>query len=450
MFFQGSEMEVVDQLKLFGTPDTESSIVSNEFVEFRPLHFINNTRPIDFRIMGKENQYIDLHRSLLKVQFKLLVEDGTDPAIAAKACVINNMAHSLWKQDDIYLNQVLVSPSSNHYMYKAYIDMTLKENARNNHEIEAAMYFADTSSGIDITNPTIVNNKGLVNRYAFVKEGQLATALSPLKSDLASLKKWILPGVEIHIRLWQTSDAFRIVRDNTEIVNYKIQLEDVVFLANIITVKSSVTLAHHQLLQTHNAKYPFERSRVQAFNIPTGSTSFRKDQLFQDERPDRVILGIVPADAYNGSLTANPYHFSPFGNPSEIDLTIDDQSMNGRPYIFSGWNDTTTPSGLNNFAEAFYQMQSFMQQDDLKKNGNTIQWINTAENRYRTGYTFFVFQEYAGLKLPKGTTTDIRKANTKLIIKFPAATSEDYALLVYGTFNDIFEIDKNKKIYLSR
>ena len=75
--------------------------------------------------------------------------------------------------------------------------------------------------------------------------------------------------------------------------------------------------------------------------------------------------------------------------------------MNGRPYRFEGWNNATTPGGINDYAEALYQLHSHMKQSNPTGNSCGIQWLDVGEFNFRQGYCIFVFDEYAGLNLPK-------------------------------------------------
>lgn len=434
MQFEGSEAVVVDQLKLFSVPNTESAVVRNEWIEYRPLGQVTDASPVEFRIVPQENQYVDLKRSLLKVAFKVVKADGTDVGVADEVGIINNVLSSLFSQDDVFLNQVLVSPSSNNYPYKAYLDLLLNQNQLNNKQTQSSIYYKDTSGYMDETDVSTGGNLGLIKRYGLVSASKNAFALGPLRSDIATADRWILPGVEILIRLWQTKSIFRLVKAPAIVGNFKITIEDVTFLANKITVRPEITKAHESILTTVNAKYPFTRSRVHAYNVASGATFFRQDQIFQNERPDRVIIGLVSSVGYQGDYDKNPFNFQTFGTKN-IDLTVDDHSLNG--------HQINTDFATGDVLEPFYNLTNFQGKDDLSVNGPNI-----TEEDFQRGYCLFIFDEYAGIQGPTKTVTDIRKGNTKLNINFSSALSENVTVIVYGQFNDIFEIDKNKQVIL--
>ena len=67
-------------------------------------------------------------------------------------------------------------------------------------------------------------------------------------------------------------------------------------------------------------------------------------------------------------------------------------------------------------------------------------------NDFSNGYTLFLFDEYGGLPQPDNVVSDIRKGNSKVIINFSSTLTENVTVIVYGMFNDMFEITKDRKI----
>jgi hypothetical protein len=67
-------------------------------------------------------------------------------------------------------------------------------------------------------------------------------------------------------------------------------------------------VAHNGLLSKTPAKYPYDRTRILTYALPTGSYLFRANNLFQFEKPDKIIVGFVPSAEFQGSYTRNPFH----------------------------------------------------------------------------------------------------------------------------------------------
>ena len=109
-------------LNLFRVPPTDLSICSYRMDPISP--FTTGINPIDFQIDPQED-YIDLSRSYFELEWKLQKSNGTDAVNTDNSFLINNIAHSLFKQISVRLNGTLISPQTDTYHYKAYIETLL-------------------------------------------------------------------------------------------------------------------------------------------------------------------------------------------------------------------------------------------------------------------------------------------------------------------------------------
>jgi len=90
-----------------------------------PVHpFTTGINPIDFQIDPQED-YIDLSRSYFELEWKVQKAAGGDAVSAENTFLVNNIAHSLFKQISVRLNGTLISPQRDTYHYKAYIETLL-------------------------------------------------------------------------------------------------------------------------------------------------------------------------------------------------------------------------------------------------------------------------------------------------------------------------------------
>ena len=64
-----------------------------------------------------------------------------------------------------------------------------------------------------------------------------------------------------------------------------------------ISVAPEIMVAHNAMLAKTPAKYPYDRTRILTYALPTGSYLFREDNLFQFEKPDKIIVGFVSSAA---------------------------------------------------------------------------------------------------------------------------------------------------------
>ena len=68
---------------------------------------------------------MDLSRSYFAMELRLKKSTNDDLVANEKLWPVNNLAHWIIKQIDLYLNGTLISPQSDNYHYKAYLEELL-------------------------------------------------------------------------------------------------------------------------------------------------------------------------------------------------------------------------------------------------------------------------------------------------------------------------------------
>ena len=102
---------------------------------------------------------------------------------------MNNWLHSLFSQVDVYLN---VTPSSNTYPFRAYVETILSYGAEaKNTQLTSQLWYKDTAG---LMEATIENdgNVGLAERRRHIAESRVV--------DLFLQEKFLLNGVNVRIR----------------------------------------------------------------------------------------------------------------------------------------------------------------------------------------------------------------------------------------------------------
>ena len=80
-------------------------------------------------------------------------------------------------------------------------------------------------------------------------------------------------------------------------------IEECVFRARRVTIAPSVMMSHNQSLQQTTAKYPINRIDCKFVSVPRGNMSGNQPNIFQGILPNRIVIGMVDADAFNGTYT---------------------------------------------------------------------------------------------------------------------------------------------------
>ena len=113
-------------LNLFQVPPTDLSMMSYRMVPIHP--FTTGINPIDFQIDPQED-CVGLSRSYFEIELRLQKAAGAGKVVATKnTFLVNNIAHSLFKQISVRLNNTLISPQTDTYHYKAYLETLLNFN----------------------------------------------------------------------------------------------------------------------------------------------------------------------------------------------------------------------------------------------------------------------------------------------------------------------------------
>ena len=79
---------------------------------------------MEFIIPGLDD-FVDLGRSYFTMELRLKKDDNGNLVANEKLWPVNNLAHSIIKQIDLHLNGTLISPQSDTYHYKAYLETLL-------------------------------------------------------------------------------------------------------------------------------------------------------------------------------------------------------------------------------------------------------------------------------------------------------------------------------------
>ena len=175
-------------------------------------------------------------------------EVGTDLAPDAPVAPVNNWLHSLFSQVDVYLYDTLVTPSSNTYPFRAYVDTVLSYGAEaKNTQLTSQLWYKDTAGHMDSTTAD-GGNTGLVERRRYISESRVVEMMGQLHVDLFLQDRFLLNGVSVKIRLVRSKDAFSLMDDGQN-PDDKVQIVDAVLFARKAVLSPTVQMAHIKALE---------------------------------------------------------------------------------------------------------------------------------------------------------------------------------------------------------
>lgn len=405
---------VPNELSLFDLPPTQTAISDVYNQEIRPISQLGGEGPVEFRISGQNSlDYLDLAGSKLYVKLKVKKADGTDIVKGTdKVGPVNLFLQALFSTIEVTLqNKAIIT--CNYNPYRAIIQTLLNygQDAKSS-QLQSQLFFKDDFDHPEDPDPTGANN-GLFLRAKFIENSKYLELQGPIFHDLFSMKRYMINQVDVKLKLYRSSPAFCLCAGDAS-PNYKIEIHDIYLLARKIKVNPAVIFGHSEILKTSNAKYPFTKEECRIQSIPVGSTSFHWENLFQGQKPNRVVIGFVLSKAVSGDYKTNPFNFENCGIQS-ICLYADGVPVGGNPIKV----DFTTPTSatmMSAFTELFQ---------------STGKWNRDAGNDiglsdFISGSTLFVFQLEPNFSDHGNYLSLLKTGNLRLEVQFKTALTGEF------------------------
>ena len=411
------------EFDIFKLPPFYTDVEKMYYIDTRPTSQITTENsPVEFNISGQGIDYFDLSRTKLHVKAKITKSDGT--AIGAEELVTptNNWLHSLWSQVDVSLNGQLITNSSNMYAYKSYLK-TVLNGTKGNTQLEAALYFKDVYD-MDSSDVVAGANLGVLDRGGLAAESKVVDMEGCLCEDIFNSKRYLINGVNLQIKLYRTSTRFNVTSE-VDHADYRVQIVDVYLRLCKIRPSVGMITSHAKMLEQSTAKYPITKTDIKAVSIPKGQLSYTIDNLFQNKSPNKIVVALVSAEAFNGNYKKNPFNFLTY-ELSTIALYVDGESLPSQPISVSS----------NEYVTLFNNLFEDNSQVDITRSD------------FENGYAMYQFtlepkhikEEYLDL---------IKQGNLRLQLQFKTALPETINCIIYSEDNLLFEVDQARNIIYS-
>ena len=419
-----------EQLCLFNVPGTQTGVEKVYFQQVRPISQISNNSNVEFNVnSGNSLDYIDLKSSRLYVKLKVIHADGTPLVENEKVGPVNLLLQSLWSQVEVALQGKVVASSNSYYGYNAYIQTLLKSSAdEKQSRLTSQLYELDTPGFMDENDPIEGLNTALYNRSLYVKDSKFLSMEGPLYHPMFQLKRYVLNQTDVQVKLYRQRPNFCLTAPDGD---YEIVLEDIILKVAKVRVNPAVIYSHGQVLQSTNAKYPFIRTDIKMFSLPAGQISCSFDNMFQGNRPNKVVVGFVSSKAAAGDISKNPFNFKHY-HVTSINLSVDGESVGGSAIKTHFDNNSLCVTPFMNMYDTFRKA------DD----GNGI-----SIDSFANGYALYCFNLEPNFESEEYVTL-LRRGNVALECQFNHPLPETVVALVYAENMDFFEISKSRDVIL--
>ena len=379
---------------------------------------------------------MDLAETLLHLKVKIQKGDGTDIGDDENVGPSNLFLHSLFSQVDMFLNQRLVSSSTPTYPYRAMIE-TLLSYGRDAKltQLQGALYYKDTAGKMDVVNANAENadaNTGLKTRSKLFKGGKSVDMMGRLHGDIFNQDKYLLNRVDLILKFVRSRNTFSLLSSEDD-ADYKVLIQTATLWVRKVQLAPSIRLAHEKALMRGNAKYPINRVLCNVYSISRGNMNMVKDNLFNGQLPNRVIIGMLDNDAYNGSFAKNPFNFK-HHSLTTLGLYVNGEPMPGKP-LETKFTADGGKNYINAYLSLFHGSESFG-----KDCGNHI-----SREEYAEGYSLFAFDLSPDLS-DGGHLSLLKKGNLKLEMTFGTPLANTVMVIVYAEFDNLIEITRERTV----
>lgn len=424
--FRNSESAIVNQLGVFQTPDTNTSVREKRLLNFYPVSGLSeNTNCIHFRLDGQSLHYFDLKNSRLYVRCKITPQKGMEREAGDIVLPINHLLQSMWSQVEVFFNGKLVSCGTTNFHYKSMIKTLLKrcKTDGEKNQLCTELFYEDTPGRHNDLNTSGLLNMGAYSRDSISRDGKTFEMEGILNEDVLGIEKYIIYGVNIDIKLYPARSTFTLMANNIN-PGYRIELEEAIFKCCTVDVGSTITKAHGEALQQGGmAQYFFPQSNIWNFSISKNQRNFN-ETVVSGNIPQVLVVCIVGTNGYNGQYGENPFNFK-HHNLRNLSVLVNDVNRPQRPIQLDFPN--------NKFATALC---------------NTMQMYPNVlidDKSFSNGYTLFAFDINKGMdgeNLPLMQTGTVR-----LEMQFAEDLTEEVQVLVYGEYASCIRIDQSRAVH---
>lgn len=397
------------ELCIFDKAPPQVVIENGSFEEIYPINSITgpDENDVEFVIQGSESHYLDLNDTLLSIQLKVVDENGKALAKDANVYPSNYLLHSLFKDVILKLNGTQIEGGNNTYAQKAVFENILN-------------YSQDTTK-------TFLTSVGyyqtVVERKSLIAESKTVDLCGSLLLDFFNQPKYLIPGVNVHLRLQRNSSEFCLHGKG------KIVFKQAKLLVRRVKVVPSVLTGHSIGLKRQNAVYPIRKTRLMKYSLGEGLMDFYKDQLFGDMRlPKFVLVTFQKTAALNGSFDEESTEFT---NADVGNISI---SRN------SDYKETYNVNFAANEYMTAYVTSIIRNMGLLNKNMNN----GITSLKFRNSTPFFTFVLAPDFDIDQKQIA--QQGNLRLDIKFTKALTVPINILVYGVFDSEVQISGSHEI----
>lgn len=310
--------------------------------------------------------------------------------------------------------------------YKTYLshELSFSAAAKDTH-LNAAGYRRDIGVQQE-------NGEGHNARREMFAGSRTVQLMSKLDADIFNQPLYLINHCEVDIEITPNEGNFMMVAPGAQPnVRYILELLALKLYVKKINLMDGLALDIARKLDQKPARYALRKTMLKSLFINEGRYEFNAN-LFMDQIPRRITLGLVANADYVGRLATTPFKFQPF-DVREITIIANGRSYPQAPY------DLDYPHAK--YVRAFSDMNEAVGfSNSLESNGITY-------TQYGATHCIYVFNLTNSGDEQAGLFDLIRSGSTNVGIKFRTAVpAQGVILVVMGEADSLIMLDKNRTI----
>jgi hypothetical protein len=406
---------IKSELSLFDPPMVQVAVERALWADIHPTAALDGVGPVEFHIAGSQEEYLDLNDTILYLRVKAVKTNGSDLDAATKIRPSNMLLATLFADVSLTMNGTVVEGGHQLYPYKAMMTSLLQfDKEMKNTQLRAAGFEEDETE-----------------RAKWMVGSKSLEIMGPLYLDLFSQSKYLLPHVDVRVKLTRSKVNFCLMTDSTEAI--KLQIEQATLYVRRVKVNPSVLLGHELGLKSSNAIYSLQQTEMMTYTIAKGNKSHIQDNIFRGLLPKLLIVGLVSNDAFNGNKKKDPTSFGHF-DVNFFALYRDGECV---PY-----SQPLQPDYSNGLTTQAYMrtIQSLEHYNSNMSHGITL------DDFVNKGRTLYAMNLTPDLNASGACGQPFRTGNLRLELKFGTALPETINVILYAIRDGKIEITQERRI----
>lgn len=431
-----------DDVDLFDPVIIEKSVISGRTIGFRPISE-NNNGPFQFNLEPQgHDQYLQLNS--IKLGGKIQIMDKNEAFTTEDFSIVNLFAQSLFRAQEIEINNVLVSDLSSFLShYQAYIQTILSynESAQKTH-LKAQLFEMDTPARFDVVERVTKKNtagesildvskcnRGYVERQKICGASQKFDFFIPICSDILQCDRLLHSSASLKIKLLRECDEFSVLSKLDK--SFKIKITDLKIYGHYVKIADNIVQQHLNKMKKTPLIYPITRTLMKEYTIAKEEKTKYISNLFTGQLPKSIVIGLVDDDAASGDYSLNPFNFKHF-DINEAYIKKNGEMVPGDPW---------SPDFTNNiYKREYMELMRNIGIESSEDHGNAVTLEQFA------GGSFFMAFDLTGHKCNMLHNHPSQKGNIDLMVQFKKPLPSNVRIIIYASTDAQVEIDSSQDV----